>query len=428
MNKTNFKQYDTRWAKLGYPKSPYFIKNCGCGEVSVANCIIEMEKYAKQTPKTIQPYCVQFAAPNGNGTYFSGIPKMMEHYGMTEVKEHQTMNSLWTEMEKGNRVAILLMGSRLGGSKKIRWTSSGHFVAAVGYRKKNGKHELYIKDSNSASASRNGWLEYTAYLQGDVSRVWSGKLIVTQPYYPTTPYTGTLPTGTVKKGSKGNDVKAVQRFLNWCMNAKLAVDGDCGTNTEAAIKKWQTQYKLKVDGIFGSASKKKAQEIVDKYAPKDTLLEKELAACKEQAERMKNSKYKWRKNPTVENSEEEGTCVTFVACVLQILGYLLSGKYIWHDKEGKVIGATDRMEVIYPNNKKLRELKDELKAGEIIMDGSKSDVGGGSHIFIFTGKWDGTKPIIWDNHSGQQNKGAYAYDRNRNVIAIVRLKRGEGIE
>ena len=427
MNKTNFKQYNTAWAKLGYPKKPWYIKDCGCGEVAIANCIIEMEKYANETPKTIQPYCKQFAASNGDGTFWSAPPIMMAHYGMTEVQEHQTMAPLWKELAKGGRVAIYLMSNRKAGSKGIKWTGSKHFICSVDYRynEKTGKHEVYVKDSNTTSATRNGWITYEDFMKNAVFKVWSGKLngrLYGEAYYPTTPYTGTLPSGTVKKGGKGNDVKAVQRFLNWCMNSKLAVDGDCGKNTDNAIRKYQTQYKLKVDGIFGSASKKKAQEIVDKYAPKDTLLEKELAACAEQAERMKNSKYGWRKNPTVENSEEEGTCVTFVSCVLQIIGYLLSGKYIWHDKKGKVIGATDRMEVIYPNNKKLRELKNELKAGDIIMDGSKSDVGSGSHIFIFTGKWDGDKPIIWDNHSGQQNKGAYAYDRNRNVIAIVRLK------
>ena len=98
MNNTNFKQYDTRWGTLGYPKKPWYIKNCGCGEVSICNIIIEMNKYAGQTPKTIQPYCVQYAAPNGNGTYFSGIPAMMKHYGLTEVKEHGTMPALFNEL------------------------------------------------------------------------------------------------------------------------------------------------------------------------------------------------------------------------------------------------------------------------------------------------------------------------------------------
>lgn len=429
MNKTNFKQYDTRWASLGYPKKPYYIRNCGCGEVSIANIIIEMEKYKSQTPKTIQPYCVQYAAPNGNGTYFSGIPKMMEHYGLTEVKEHQTMQSLWDELKKGNRVCILLMGSRSGGTKKIHWTSSAHFVAGVAYKSDGKKHYLYIKDSNSASSSRNGWLSYEEYLQGDVSRVWSGALPVEKPYYPSTPYTGTLPTATVKKGSKGTSVKAVQAFLNWCINAKLAVDGDCGKNTEAAIKKYQNQYSLKVDGIFGSASKKNAQEIIAKYATKDTLSEKILAACKTQAEWMKNYTYKWQANPTVEKSKKYGTCVTYVACVLQRIGYLKSGECIWHTTKGKVYGTTDKMTTTY-TSKTLKQLKGTLKTGDVVLVGKKSVVSAGdsgSHIFIFAGKWDSNgNPYIWDNHSCTNIKngkaGAHTYNGSTNVIAIVRLK------
>lgn len=152
-----------------------------------------------------------------------------------------------------------------------------------------------------------------------------------------------------------------------------------------------------------------------------SLVDKILDACKAQAEWSKNSKYKWHKDPTVENSKDYETCVTFTACVCQRIGYLASGKYIWHDKKGKVIGATDKFEVIYPN-KKLQSLKGTLKAGDIIMDGDKTDVGSGSHIFIHTGKWSGNKPIVWDNHSAQQKKGAYAYSRNRFVIAIVRPK------
>lgn len=423
MNKTKYLQTDSRWGSLGYPKAPWYIKNCGCGEVSIANIIIEMEKYKNYTPKTIQPYCKQFAAPNGNGTYFSGIPKMMEHYGLTEVKEHATMSTLWTELAKGNRVAIYLMGNKVGGSKRVKWTSGGHFVCSVAYKYENSKHYVYVKDSYSNSSLRNGWITYEENMKNDVLRVWSGKLYIEQPYYPSTPYTGTLPKGTVKKGSKGSDVKSVQNFLNWCINAKLAVDGNCGNLTDKAIRKYQTQYKLKIDGIFGSASKRKAQEIIAKYAPKPvTLTEKELAACAVQADWMKDSKYKWQSKPTIEKSKFYGTCVTYVACVLQRINYLKPGECIWHDKKGKIYGTNDKMVVTYPKNKKLSQIKNELKAGDIVLDGDKTDDGAGSHIFIITGKWDGDKPIIWDNHSAQQKKGAYAYTRNRPVIAIVRLK------
>ena len=176
MRMSNYKQYDTRWAKLGYPKAPHYIRDCGCGEVSVANCITESAKYRNETPKTIQPYCKQFAAPNGDGTYFAGIPKMMAHYGMAEVKEHQTMAPLWKELAKGDRVAIYLMGSRNGGSKGVHWTSGGHFVCSTNYKYEDGKHKVYVKDSYSTSTLRNGWISYEENMKGDVLRVWSGKL------------------------------------------------------------------------------------------------------------------------------------------------------------------------------------------------------------------------------------------------------------
>lgn len=89
-------------------------------------------------------------------------------------------------------------------------------------------------------------------------------------YTPSTPYTGGLPTKTVKKGSKGSNVKKVQKFLNWCIKAGLKVDSSCGKNTVAAIKKYQKQYKLKVDGVFGSQSLKKAKKIVAAHQPAPT--------------------------------------------------------------------------------------------------------------------------------------------------------------
>ena len=264
---SKYMQTDGRWGGLGYPKKPWYLRNCGCGEVSIANVIIEMDKYAGYTPATIQPYCKQFADSKGNGTFWSGIPKMMAHYGITEVKDHATMSTLWTELAKGDRVAIYLMGSRKGGSKKVHWTSSGHFVCSTDYKYENGKHYVYVKDSYSNASNRNGWLTYEEHMRNDVLKVWSGKItkISSTAYRPTTPYTGTLPTKTVKKGTKGDDAKAVQTFLNWCINSKLSLDGNCGNNTTRAIKVYQKTYGLSADGVFGNKSKAKAQEIIKSH-------------------------------------------------------------------------------------------------------------------------------------------------------------------
>lgn len=671
MNNTKFMQTDSRWGGLVYPIKPCYIRNVGCGEVSVANIIIEMQQYANYNPATIQPYCKQFGAPNCNGTYFSGIPKMMKHYELTEVKECDTMSELWKELAKGDRVAIYLMGSRRGGSKGVHWTSGGHLVCSVGYKYENGKHYVYMKDSYSSSSLRNGWISYEENMRNDVVKVWVGKLNqkkvepskpgklavdgvggtntikAMQKYFGVTqdgylgdqlkklnvyyPSITAVKYGNGKSGSQ--TVKALQKWL------KLTQDGVIGQGTTAA---WQKRlrdlgYLAKnetIDGIFGVKSMKAWQrflndelfkeedkkpdptptptptptpsakapyKVIDvsdhqrqidwnkvkadgvigaiiRYADGDTLdvrfsenminakkaglhigayifsraktkaqaedeairlfnackpydldlplyidleakglekyantvaqafiakikafggkpgvyanlnwwnnylqptakmsfamwvaqynstldykpradvgmwqyssrgkvngingrvdmdwlyvpywetikTERIMDACKTQAEWMKNSKYKWQANPTIEKSKTYGTCVTYVACVLQRLGYLAPGKCIWHNKEGKALGTTDRMEVIYPNGKILSQLKGELKAGDIVMDGDKTNLESGSHIFIVTGKWSGSKPIIWDNHSAQGKGGkSYTYSRDRNVIAIVRLK------
>jgi peptidoglycan hydrolase-like protein with peptidoglycan-binding domain len=52
----------------------------------------------------------------------------------------------------------------------------------------------------------------------------------------------------LKKGSKGNDVKELQRFLG------IKDDGNFGPGTEAAVKKWQAANGLTADGIVGPAT------------------------------------------------------------------------------------------------------------------------------------------------------------------------------
>ena len=108
-------------------------------------------------------------------------------------------------------------------------------------------------------------------------------------YTPSKAYTGGLPSKTLKKGSKGTDVKHLQTFLNWCIKAGLKVDGSYGSKTKAAVKRFQKQYKLKQDGIFGPKSKAKALSIVNAHKPKpipappSTNAQKIVAKAKEYA-------------------------------------------------------------------------------------------------------------------------------------------------
>ena len=65
--------------------------------------------------------------------------------------------------------------------------------------------------------------------------------------------------GNVQNGSKGNDVKLLQRLLksNGFRGADgklLTIDGDCGANTVYAIKSYQKKKGLSADGIAGPAT------------------------------------------------------------------------------------------------------------------------------------------------------------------------------
>ena len=145
-----------------------------------------------------------------------------------------------------------------------------------------------------------------------------------------------------------------------------------------------------------------------------------MQACYDQAVWSKDSIYQWESHPTVAKSKYKETCVTYNACVLQRLGIIASGKYVWHRTDGSVLGTNDKMTVYYPSGT-LSQIKSQLNPGDIIMDGNPADTNLGSHIFIITGQWNGNHPIVWDNHSAQQQLWDYEYTRNRNIIAVVRL-------
>ena len=58
----------------------------------------------------------------------------------------------------------------------------------------------------------------------------------------------------LKKGSKNNQVKALQRMLyamGYDLGSRNPIDGSFGSKTDAAVRKYQSANKLTVDGIVG---------------------------------------------------------------------------------------------------------------------------------------------------------------------------------
>lgn len=299
----------------------------------------------------------------------------------------------------GNAVSAPYMGNALHTD-----VSNGSTPAPSPYDEKG---KLICDGAGGAATVKEMQRFFGTYKDGIIS----GQYKTQKKYYPS--------LIAVQYGDGGSPcIRNLQRWLG------VTQDGIIGQNT---VKAWQRKLGVSVDGIFGPNSMKAWQKYLNDHDgekpvyPEKTIIDKELEACKAQADWMRNSKYAWESNPTVAKSKYKGTCVTYVACVLQRIGILASGDYIWHDESGKVYGNNSKMTVTY-TSKKPSELKSTLKAGDIIIDGDPHDNGSGSHIFILTGRWSGNYPIIWDNWSGQEGKGAYTYKRNRSLIAIIRLK------
>ena len=75
----------------------------------------------------------------------------------------------------------------------------------------------------------------------------------TKPPEPTTAQTasGVINMTTLRKGSKGTQVKVLQWLLNENGFDAGKIDGDFGSNTQSAVKAYQKAKKLSVDGVVG---------------------------------------------------------------------------------------------------------------------------------------------------------------------------------
>ncbi|MEK4565175.1 N-acetylmuramoyl-L-alanine amidase [Alkalihalobacillus sp. FSL R5-0424] len=74
-----------------------------------------------------------------------------------------------------------------------------------------------------------------------------------------------LPTKTLRRGAKGNDVRILQTALNAANFNVGAVDGDFGRKTDDAVRRFQSVYlPREVDGIAGPNTYKEIDKVVNK--------------------------------------------------------------------------------------------------------------------------------------------------------------------
>lgn len=262
MNSKIFRQADSQWGKLSYPNKTYNLANSGCGCCAVTHCVIEIDKYSNYTPADVRKYMVQYAT-NGHGTLWSGITAGLKHYGynVSQPSIGSSMKPAWDLFKKGTlKRGVILFGKTKGPDGTV-WTTSGHYIAFVDYRIKDGKHQFYLKDSGGRK--HDGWYSYETSMRGDVRNMWvctslKSDVEIKPITKPTGKYSGDIPVHTLKKDSKGAEVKKLQKFLTW-YGIKCTVDGDFGSKTDIALKVFQKTEELTVDGVYGKISERRAK-------------------------------------------------------------------------------------------------------------------------------------------------------------------------
>ncbi len=83
--------------------------------------------------------------------------------------------------------------------------------------------------------------------------------------------TPALGSRLLKKGMKGADVKTLQQLLMSLGYAlpKYGADGDYGSETEAAVRKFQRQEQLTVDGKYGDQTHRALMSAIEEAKPED---------------------------------------------------------------------------------------------------------------------------------------------------------------
>lgn len=252
-----YKQADSRWGKKNYNGSSS-MATAGCGPTACAMIAYGVD--GKTTPLDTMKYMQSHGyAIRNNGTAWNGIPNCLKAFGVKDVQEVPNMAKCWELMSKGYVGVFLFRAGSRGG---VTWTTSGHYVAVTGYKYQNGKHYVYTRDSGGRN--HTGWYAYETTMRGLIPRIWLGKVTPPQPIKkPTGSYAGPIPQPTIKVGSKGDNVKNLQKFLNWYHPAwKLKVDGICGNATANAVREFQRAEGITADAIYGKNSRIKAEAYI----------------------------------------------------------------------------------------------------------------------------------------------------------------------
>lgn len=284
MNSALYKQADSRWGYKPYPTRDCTMSGAGCGCVACTHIVIEQEKYKNYTPENLRPWMVnQGFAIRNQGTTWSGITKTLQHYGysVTHIGIGDPMSKAWAELNKGNRIGIILFKGGSGPNGTV-WTAGGHYVAFTDYKVVDGKHYFYTKDSGGRNhdSAKYGYYSYENSMKGVVYQMWIvpriGKTVTTTTKTTTT--TVKAPTSLTVDGSFGKQsVLFAQKVFGTTQDGIISgqnknnqkyykgIDSSCiqfGSGGSGLIRAIQKKVGTTQDGVIGPATVKGIQKLV----------------------------------------------------------------------------------------------------------------------------------------------------------------------
>lgn len=177
-----------------------------------------------------------------NGTSAGGIVNYV--YTNGSKASHEWSKELYNELIKltglkGNRTAPLATANFY----EIKYTNMPAVLLELGFMDSKTDVPVILTDSYAKKCAE-------ACVNVIVKRAKLNKKSIQQPTPAPTP----VATAVLEKGSKSEKVERLQNLLNllgyYCGNS----DGIFGTNTENAVKKFQSDNKIGTDGIYGPKS------------------------------------------------------------------------------------------------------------------------------------------------------------------------------